>query len=104
MIKKLKLIKSLAKFHNFVHHDVLINLSVVLAGGESERCGYEVVLFETHPCLFAENRGYITVGILTAQLLKDDVTFADLASFGLLRWHGECVALCRYSVKVVRFF
>ena len=33
---------------------------------------------------------------LNARLLQDDVTLTDLAAFGLLRWHGECLALCRY--------
>ena len=48
----------------------------------------------------AQDGGYIAVFKLTAQLLKDDVAFADLASFGLLRWHLECFTLCLDSEKI----
>ena len=79
--------------HDFVHHDVLIRLSVVLAGGEAERCSDQVIAVESGSGLLAEDGGYVTVFELAAQLLQNDITHTHLAAFGLLTLHKEGIAL-----------
>ena len=83
---------------NFTHHDVLIRLSVVLAGRESQCSHYQVIEFETHLGLFTQDGRHVAVFKLAAQLLQDDVTLTIWPPSAFCDG-TEYVSLCAVTLK-----
>ena len=55
------------------HEDVLIVASLILVDREAEADGHQLVLGEAAGGRVAQHRAGILVGVLTAQLLQQDV-------------------------------
>ena len=89
---------------NVIHHNVLIHLSVVLAGGEAEGYHHKVVLVESALRQVAQHRGHEGVLVLSAKHLEGDTAFARLSVFGLLAWHADGLALCHYFCYYIHCF
>ena len=89
---------------NVIHHNVLIHLSVVLAGGEAEGGHHKVVLVESALCRVAQHGGHEGVLVPASECLQGDAAFACLSVFGLLAWHADGLALCHYFCYYIHGF
>ena len=79
------------------YEDVLIVASLILVDREAEADGYQFVPGEAAGGRIAQHRAGILVGVLTAQLLQQDVAFLHLSRLALLTLHSEGLALLHYS-------
>ena len=79
------------------HEDVLIVASLILVDREAEADGHQLVLGEAAGGRVAQHRAGILVGVLTAQLLQQDVALFHLSRLALLTLHSEGLVLLYYS-------
>ena len=86
-------------FFNIRNQDILVNLTIVLTGRESERNRHQCSRSELTLGNVAEHCRSILVLVLAAQLLEDDVAFHHLAVLTLLTLYSESLALLHYSHK-----
>ena len=79
------------------HEDVLVVASLILVDREAEADGHQLVLGEAAGGRVAQHRASVLVGVLTAQLLQQDVAFLHLSRLALLTLHSEGLALLHHS-------
>ena len=86
-------------FFNIRNQDVLVNLTIVLSGRESERNRHQCSRSELALGHIAQHSRSILVLVLAAHLLEDDVAFHHLTVLTLLTLYSESLALLHYSHK-----
>ena len=79
------------------YEDVLVVASLILVDRETEADGHQLVLGEAAGGRVAQHRTGVLVGVLTAQLLQQDVALLHLSRLALLTLHSEGLALLHHS-------
>ena len=79
------------------HEDVLVMAALILVDREAEADGHQLVPGEAAGGRVAQHRAGILVGVLSAELLQQDVALLHLSRLALLTLHSEGLALLHYS-------
>ena len=79
------------------HEDVLIVTALILVDREAEANSHQLVLGEAAGGRVTQHRTGVLVGVLSAELLQQDVALLHLSRLALLTLHSEGLALLHYS-------